>query len=158
MDIQSCDFGHRSTTQLRPLAAIAKSDHLSPRIADNRSNRREPSRSEEDCLPKSVAAERMDPFETYPESHVAGVDVLMKYCAYLLSVSCARACKRDSNHAKLLKICIMLFTNASLGSRLQIQTQQLNSMSLWFGETEYSSMPLCNLALCACKSLKPTPI
>ncbi|TVY52381.1 Sterol uptake control protein 2 [Lachnellula cervina] len=79
VDIQSCDFGHRSTTQLRPLAAIAKSDHLSPRIADNRSNRREPSRSEEDCLPKSVAAERMDPFETYPESHVAGVDVLMKY-------------------------------------------------------------------------------
>ena len=32
-------------------------------------------------LPRSLSAEMLDPFETHPESKVAGIDVLMKHCS-----------------------------------------------------------------------------
>lgn len=80
--IRSCDWSQPTPTDSSPRGGQSKGG--SSQSASSAST----SQSEMEwdwrvALPRSLKAELLDPFQTYPESRVQGIDVLMKYCMFI---------------------------------------------------------------------------
>ena len=87
---QACNYGppssSRKSVPARTRALAPKANQQQSSGSEYPSNSVSSSQSESEwdwkgSLPRSLSAEMLDPFETHPESKVAGIDVLMKHCS-----------------------------------------------------------------------------